>query len=68
MVIGSLVEDNDAPKAIEEKEKKNEENTPKKIMLLIPCWSREMIIVRNNGLAFPLIKNKYIYTKSKTQK
>ena len=37
MVIGLLVEDNDAPKAIEEKEKKNEENTPKKIMLLIPC-------------------------------
>ena len=34
MVIESLVEEKDAPEAIEEKEKKN---TPKKIRLLIPC-------------------------------
>ena len=37
MVIGWLVEEKDAPEAIEEKEKKEEENTPKKIKLLIPC-------------------------------
>ena len=33
MVIGLLVEENDAPEAIEDKDKKEKENTPKKIRL-----------------------------------
>ena len=37
MVIVSLVEEKDAPEAIEEKGKEKEENMPKKIRLLIPC-------------------------------
>ena len=67
MVIGSLVEEKDAPEATEEKEKKKEENTPKKIRL----WYHvelERGLLRNNDLTFSLIKNEYIYTKPKTQK
>ena len=67
MVIGSLVEEKDAPEATEEKEKKKEENTPKKIRL----WYHvelERGLLRNNDLTFSLIKNEYIYTKLKTQK
>ena len=55
MVIGLLVEEKDAPEAIE-KEKKKEENMPKKIRL----WYHvevERGLLRNNNLAFPLIKN-----------
>ena len=65
MVIGLLVEENDAPEAIEDKEKKEEENTPKKIRL----WYHvevERRLLRNNDLTFLLIKNEYIYTKPKT--
>ena len=68
MVIGSLLEENDASEAIEEKE----ENTPKKIKL----WYHvevERGLLRNNDFTFSLIKNEYIYTKiwnnlPKTQK
>ena len=47
-------------RAIEEKEKKREENMPKKIRL----WYHvevERGLLRNNDLTFPLIKNEYIY-------
>ena len=56
MVIGSLLEENDASEAIEEKE----ENTPKKIKL----WYHvevERGLLRNNDFTFSLIKNEYIY-------
>ena len=64
MLIGSLVEKNDAPKAIEEKEKKIR---PRRLGF----WYHvevERELLRNNDLTFLLIKNEYIYTKPKTQK
>ena len=65
MVIGLLVEENDAPEAIEDKDKKEKENTPKKIRLWYHV-EEERRLLRNNDLTFPLIKNEYIYTKPKT--
>ena len=67
-MIGSLVEENDGLKAIEEKEKKKR----KEICLRrLGSWYHvevERGLLKNNGLTFPLIKNEYIYTKPKTQK
>ena len=64
IVIGSLVEENDALEAIKEKEKKI---CPRRL----GSWYHvevERELLKNNSLTFPLIKNEYIYTKPKTQK
>ena len=65
MVIGSLVEENDAPKVIEEKEKKKRKKICPRRSGLGYHIEVDRWLLRNNDLTFSLIKNEYIYTNVK---